>query len=132
MPAAKILIVEDNPVNLELAKDILENYGFEILSATNGLEALRVVHKTLPDLILMDLQLPGMSGLAVIESLKADPTTAHITIVAVTAFAMTTDEQRARAAGCAGFITKPINTREFPRQVSGFLEYKSQNEQEPV
>src|SRR3990172_7169260 len=106
MPPAKILIVEDNPVNLELAKDILENHGFEVLAATNGLEALQIIQKVLPDLILMDLQLPGMSGLAVIESLKADPATAHLPIVAVTAFAMTADENRARAAGCVGFITK--------------------------
>ena len=127
MPPAKILIVEDNPVNLELAKDILENYGFEVLSATNGLETFQLIQKTLPDLILMDLQLPGMSGLAVIESLKADPATAHIPIVAVTAFAMAADENRARTAGCIGFIAKPINTREFPRLVTEFIEISAQS-----
>lgn len=127
MSPAKILIVEDNPVNLELAKDILESYGFEVLSATNGLEALQLVQRALPNLILMDLQLPGMSGLAVVESLKADEATCHIPIVAVTAFAMTADENRARAAGCIGFITKPINTREFPRLVSEFIELSTES-----
>lgn len=127
MAGAKILIVEDNPVNLELAKDILENHGFDVLSAVNGLEALQTVQNLLPDLILMDLQLPGMSGLTVIETLKADPATAHIPVVAVTAFAMSTDENRARAAGCIGFITKPINTREFPRLVAEFLELNTQS-----
>lgn len=127
MAGAKILIVEDNPVNLELAKDILENHGFDVLSAVNGLEALQTVQNLLPDLILMDLQLPGMSGLTVIETLKADPATAHIPVVAVTAFAMSTDENRARAAGCIGFITKPINTREFPRLVAEFLEINTQS-----
>jgi len=127
MAGAKILIVEDNPVNLELAKDILENHGFDVLSAVNGLEALQTVQNLLPDLILMDLQLPGMSGLTVIETLKADPATSHIPVVAVTAFAMSTDENRARAAGCIGFITKPINTREFPRLVAEFLELNTQS-----
>ncbi|MCK4268173.1 MAG: response regulator [Actinomycetia bacterium] len=126
MTRPTVLLVEDNPVNLELAKDVLENYGFEVLSATNGLEALEVVEKAPPRLILMDLQLPGMSGIAVIECLKANELTAHIPIVAVTAFAMSADETRARAAGCVGFITKPINTREFPQQVNEFLDMEVQ------
>lgn len=127
MTSARIFIVEDNPVNLELARDVLESNGFEVQSAANGLEALELIRKALPDLILMDLQLPGMSGLAVIESLKADVSTAGIPVVAVTAFAMTADENRARAAGCIGFITKPINTREFPLLVSRFLELDAQS-----
>ncbi len=126
MTRPTVLLVEDNPVNLELAKDVLENYGFEVLSATNGLEALEAAEKAPPRLILMDLQLPVMSGIAVIERLKANELTAHIPIVAVTAFAMSTDETRARAAGCVGFITKPINTREFPQQVNKFLDMEVQ------
>lgn len=126
MTPPKILIVEDNPVNLELARDILENCGFEVLAATNGLEALEIIEQTSPDLVLMDLQLPGMSGITVAERIKANETTAHIPIVAVTAFAMSTDKDRARSAGCVGFITKPINTREFPQQVQEFLDMSIQ------
>lgn len=118
---AKILVVEDNPVNLELVRDLLENYGYDVFTAANGLEALDLAKKTIPDLILMDLQLPGMGGLTVTRLIKEDPQTAHIPIVALTAFAMSHDESRARNAGCIGFITKPINTREFPKLVANFL-----------
>ena len=117
----KILIVEDNPVNMELVVDILENQGYEVHAATNGLEVMSFVKHIRPDLVLMDLQLPGMSGLKVTALLKADSETAEIPVVAVTAFAMDTDEERAREAGCCGVITKPINTREFPRLIKKYL-----------
>lgn len=117
----KILVVEDNPVNLELVRDLLENYGYNVFTASNGLDALDLSKKVLPDLILMDLQLPGMGGLTATRLIKEDPNTTHIPIVALTAFAMNHDEVRARNAGCVGFITKPINTREFPKLVASFL-----------
>ena len=117
----KILIVEDNPVNMELAKDLLEMSGHNVVEATNGQEAIDIAGSAKPDLILMDIQLPGIDGLAATRVIKNNPETKDIPVIALTAFAMKTDENKARESGCDGFITKPINTRIFPKQVGHFL-----------
>ncbi|WP_309714532.1 response regulator [Armatimonas sp.] len=122
MSEKKILVVEDNPVNMELVTDLLEVAGFDFISAMTAEEGIRLAEKELPDLILMDIQLPGMDGLEATQLLKQNPKTRHITIVALTAHAMKGDEERALAVGCIGYITKPINTRTFPNLVKEFAE----------
>jgi CheY-like chemotaxis protein len=113
----RILIVEDNPLNLELATDLLEVCGFEVISARTGEGAIKLAQEAQPHLILMDLSLPGMDGIEATKALKANAETSGIPIVAVTAHAMKGDEQKALAVGCEGYITKPIDTRMFPELV---------------
>ncbi len=125
--AARILVVDDNPTNLKLACDVLEMDGFEVKRAMNAEEAVAVINQIQLDLILMDIELPGTDGLTLTRMLKADKSTKHIPIVAMTAFAMKGDDQKALQAGCEGYITKPIDTRKFPQQVAQFLE-RSTNE----
>jgi CheY-like chemotaxis protein len=120
--SAKILVVDDNPTNLKLVSDVLAFEGHDILKAVDAEEAQVVLAGTLPDLILMDIALPGMDGLTLTRKLKADERTRHVRIVALTAFAMKGDDQKALGAGCDGYITKPIDTRKFPVQVAAFLE----------
>jgi two-component system cell cycle response regulator len=119
--SAKILVVDDNPTNLKLVSDVLEFEGYDILKAVDAEEAQVVLAATLPDLILMDIALPGMDGLTLTRKLKAEERTRGIRIVALTAFAMKGDDQKAFNAGCDGYITKPIDTRKLPDQVAGFL-----------
>jgi len=121
MKPARILVVDDNPINLKLVSDLLAFEGHEILHASDAEQAQVILRDTLPDLILMDIALPGMDGLTLTRLLKADGRTGHIRIVALTAFAMKGDEQKAMAAGCDGYITKPIDTRSLPGQVAGIL-----------
>ena len=116
-----ILIVDDNPTNLKLASRVLENEGYQIDLASSADEAQELLQHMRPDLILMDIALPGMDGLAFTRQLKADGRLKDIPIVAMTAFAMKGDDRRALEAGCEGYITKPIDTRKFPRQIAGFL-----------
>lgn len=116
-----ILIVDDNSSNLKLARVLLSNEAYEVRTAADAEEALAVLQTFRPRLILMDLQLPGMDGLELTRRLKADPGTRDIVIVALTAFAMKGDEQKALSAGCEGYIPKPIDTRAFPSQVAAFL-----------
>jgi CheY-like chemotaxis protein len=118
---AKILVVDDNPTNLKLVSDLLEFEGHEILRAADAEDAQVILAGALPELILMDIALPGMDGLTLTRKLKSDARTGHIRIVALTAFAMKGDEQKAYDAGCDGYITKPIDTRALPAQVVGFL-----------
>jgi len=118
---ARILVVDDNPTNLKLASDVLDAEGYQVAQAGNAEEALLIIEAHPPDLILMDIALPGMDGLALTRKLKADPATRQIVIVALTAFAMKGDEAKAYSAGCNGYITKPIDTRRLPDQVGGFL-----------
>jgi CheY-like chemotaxis protein len=118
--------VDDNPVNLKLAASVLEFAGYEILAAGDAIQALEIIRDTPPDLILMDLGLPGMDGLTLTRRLKADEATRHIRIVALTAYAMKGDDERARAAGCDGYIPKPIDTRKLPKQVAETLEQCSE------
>lgn len=117
-----ILIVDDNPTNLKLAADVLECEGHPILRAQNAEEAQEILQHTTPELILMDIQMPGMDGLTLTRLLKANPAYHHVPIVALTSFAMKGDEQKARDAGCDGYITKPIDTRKLPIQVADILQ----------
>lgn len=119
--ATRILIVDDNPLNLKLASDVLRGEGFAVELASDAEQAQAMLKRGLPDLILMDLALPGVDGLALTRLLKADKRFSRIPIVAFTASAMKGDDQKALAAGCAGYITKPIDTRELARQVRSFL-----------
>ena len=121
MAAEPILIVDDNPTNLKLAQRLLTLEGYEVRTATDAEEALTILERFRPRLILMDLQLPGLDGLALTRRLKADPATRDITIVALTAYAMKGDEEKALVAGCDGYIAKPINTRTLPGVVARYL-----------
>ena len=122
MAGETILVVEDNPLNLELVSDILEANGYQVLQAINGKEAIEEVEKTQPELILMDIQLPGLDGLTVTGIIKDNPATANIPIIALTAHAMRGDEDKARQAGCDGYISKPIDTRSLPQTIRDFLD----------
>ena len=121
MSGERILVVDDNNTNLKLVSDVLEFDGYRILKASDAESAQEVIRSTPPDLILMDIALPGMDGLSLTRLLKADETTRHIVVVALTAFAMKGDDARAREAGCDGYITKPIDTRSLPVAVAGYL-----------
>jgi two-component system cell cycle response regulator DivK len=110
---ARILVVEDNPANMKLAKLLLSNVGHEVLSAVDAETGLTMARGALPDLILMDIQLPGMDGLTATSLLKQDPNTAGIPVIAVTAMAMTADRQKTKDAGCDGYISKPLRYREL-------------------
>lgn len=117
-----ILIVDDNPTNLKLASQVLESEGYQVDLATNAEQAQELLQHMKPDLILMDIALPGMDGLALTRRLKADEKLKHIPVVAMTAFAMKGDERKALDAGCDGYITKPIDTRRFAGQIAVFLD----------
>lgn len=122
MGEKKILVVEDNVMNLELVSDLLEAHGFRVVQAESGAAAIELAKIEQPDLILMDLQLPEMDGLEATRRLKQNHLTKSINVVALTAHAMIGDEEKAREAGCSGYIAKPINTREFAKVISGFLD----------
>jgi len=121
MIGKKILIIEDNPLNLELATDLLEANGFVVSSAPAAEEGLRMAREVLPDLVLMDLGLPGMDGLCATKDLKANPATRHLPVVGLTAHAMTGDTEIAFKAGCDGYLTKPIDTRTFIETITRFI-----------
>ena len=116
-----ILIVEDNLLNLELVSDLLADEGYSTQQAQSGEEGLRLAELAPPSLILMDLRMPGMDGYATLRALRANPETAHVPIVALTAQAMNGDEQAVLAAGFDGYISKPIDTRTFPLTVARLL-----------
>jgi CheY-like chemotaxis protein len=116
-----ILIVDDNSANLKLARVVLSREGFEVQTAADAEEALVALRTFRPRLILMDLQLPGMDGFELTRRLKGDPATSGVVILALTAYAMKGDEEKARAAGCDGYIAKPIDTRTLPGVVAGYL-----------
>ena len=122
-----ILVVEDNVMNMELITDILEVHGYKVLSATTGADALKMAPAENPNLILMDIQLPGLDGLTATGILKDGQDTKHIPIIALTAHAMRGDEERAREAGCDGYISKPIDTRELPKTIREFLDQRAEN-----
>jgi two-component system, cell cycle response regulator DivK len=117
----RILVVEDNALNLELVREILTDEGYEVLEAADGAAGVAIATSERPALILMDLQLPELDGLEAVRILRADPRLADIPILAVTAHAMKGDDEKARAAGCDGFITKPIQVRDFAAKVAEFL-----------
>lgn len=122
MTTKSLLIVDDNPENLKLILMILATGGYELVTAADALQALRAIEARLPDLILLDLQLPGMDGLELTRRLRATPATKNVPIVAVTAYAMKGDENKARDAGCDGYLVKPIDKRLLRETVKQYLE----------
>ena len=116
-----VLIVEDNELNMKLFNDLLTSNGYQTLKTPDGLEALDIARAERPDLIIMDIQLPEVSGLEVTKWLKDDPELAHIPVIAVTAFAMEGDEERIREGGCEGYMAKPIMVQEFLELVQQFI-----------
>ena len=113
-----VLVVEDAEDTFELLADVLAGSHYEVVGAENGIDAVDTAVKLLPDLILMDLQLPGIDGLELTRRLKADAKTADIKIIAVTAYAMKGDQEKAFEAGCDGYVTKPIDTRALPALIA--------------
>jgi two-component system, cell cycle response regulator DivK len=118
---ARVLVVEDNPLNLKLIKDVLEYQGFDVLTAASGEAGVVAALSDSPDLVLMDLQLPGIDGHEALLRIRADPRRSGTPVVAVTAFAMKGDVERAAAAGFDGYIAKPIDIHALPGQIAGFL-----------
>ncbi len=117
-----ILIVDDNPIDLKLVGELLEIKGFRTERVSDAEQAQRTLTRLLPDLILVDIALPGMDGLTFTRLLKTDPRLAHVPVVALTAFAMRGDDQRAHASGCDAYLTKPVSTRHFSDQIVEILE----------
>ncbi len=117
-----ILIVEDNELNMKLFNDLLQAHNYNTVQTQDGREALQLARKHRPDLILMDIQLPEISGLEVTKMLKKDDDLKHIPVIAVTAFAMKGDEEKIRDGGCEGYIAKPISVPSFLETISKFLD----------
>ena len=122
MKNQSVLLIEDNLMNMELATDLLETAGFQVLKADRAEVGIALAIAQQPDIILMDIALPGMDGLEATKRIKQDERTARIPIVALTASAMRGDDDRARSAGCCGYIAKPIDTRGFAKTVVEFME----------
>ncbi len=119
--AKRVMIVEDNELNMKLFKDLIEASGYETIRTRNGLEALDLARLHRPDLILMDIQLPEVSGLEVTKWIKDDDKLHRIPIIAVTAFAMKGDEERIRQGGCEAYISKPISVSKFVETIKSYL-----------
>lgn len=119
--APLVLVVEDNPRNLKLVRDLLAYAGYRTLEASNGEDGVALARTHRPDLVLMDVQLPGMDGVEALARLRAEPESAELPVVAVTAFAMKDDRARFLAAGFDGYLEKPLSVREFPAQVAAIL-----------
>ena len=132
MPGEAILIVDDTPVNLKLTRILLVSEGYRALTAASAEEALELLRSYHPRLILADIQLPGMDGLEMTRRVKQDEKTRDILVVALTAFANPGDEQKAIAAGCDGYITKPIDTRSLGARIRGFLDQRAATESGPA
>ena len=128
MSGKHILLVEDNEVNRRLAGFLLRSQGYQVREATSATEALEMLRNDHPDLIVMDIQLPGMDGLEVTRKLKQQPGTADIPVIAVTSYAMKGDREKALAAGCAGYVTKPIDKNTFIQEVAAQLGSKAKVE----
>nr|WP_272210616.1 response regulator [Marinicella sp. W31]MDC2876517.1 response regulator [Marinicella sp. W31] len=119
--AKQVLIVEDNDLNMKLFRDLVEAQGYEVVESRTGVDAVELARLFRPDLILMDIQLPEISGLEIAHELKADRTLAKIPVVAVTAFAMRGDEERIREAGCDAYLSKPVSVPNFIKTVKTYL-----------
>ena len=122
MSGEPILIVDDNSTNMKLVRILLASEGYDVRTAADAEEALNVLKEFYPRLILMDVQLPGIDGLELTRRLKSDPATRDITILGLTAYAMKGDKERIIAAGCDGYVPKPIDTRTLPELVAGYLQ----------
>jgi len=120
--AKRILVVDDNPVNLKLASEVLRLEGYAVEQAMDAEQAQELLRESVPDLVLMDIALPGMDGLALTRWIKADARLNRVPVVALTAFAMKGDDRKIIEAGCDGYIAKPIDTRDLPRRVARILE----------
>jgi len=116
-----VLVVEDNELNMKLFNDLLEAHGYGVVQTRDGLSALDLARQHRPDLILMDIQLPEVSGIEVTKWLKEDDTLRHIPVIAVTAFAMKGDEQKIREGGCEAYLSKPISVAHFLQTIDSFL-----------
>jgi CheY-like chemotaxis protein len=125
MTPARILVIEDNPLNLKLVRDVLQVAGYDVLEARSGEEGLAVAAAQPPDLVLMDLQLPGIDGTETMHRMRTDGLGPGVPVVAVTAFAMTEDRERAAHAGFDGYLEKPISVRQLATQVAAFLARRS-------
>jgi len=123
----KILIVEDNPQNMRLVEMTLKAKGYTLLKATDGEEAMDIATRERPDIIIMDIQLPKMSGLEVTRRLRQLPALSHIPIIALTAYAMRGDKEKFINAGCNAYLSKPINTRELPKVLAEMLSGQQQD-----
>jgi len=121
MDGKKILLVEDNPVNRRLAMFLLRSQGYQVREATSAQEAFAILRTEQFDLIVMDIQLPGMDGLEATKKLKAEPAIANIPVIAVTSYAMSGDREKALAAGCSGYVTKPIDKTIFLAEIGRHL-----------
>jgi two-component system, cell cycle response regulator DivK len=130
MPGEPILIVDDTPVNLKLTRILLVNEGYDVLTAASAEEALELLRGFHPDLVLADIQLPGIDGLELTRRIKQNESTRDITVVALTAFAAQGDEQKALDAGCDGYITKPIDTRALGSRIRSYLERRAESRDE--
>lgn len=122
MAHESILVVDDQPVSIKLMQLMLEGEGYRVLVAANATEALQAVKASKPDLILMDIHLPSLDGLALTKLLRSDMVSRHIKIVAISAYASTEDDKRIIAAGCDGFIPKPIDTRTLAASIREYLD----------
>jgi two-component system cell cycle response regulator DivK len=119
--SARILVVEDNPKNLKLVRDVLSYSGYEVVEATTGEEGVRLAREVHPDLVLMDLQLPGIDGAEALRRIRSEDATRSMPVVAVTAFAMADDRRHAFDSGFDGYVEKPISVRSLAQQVQDFL-----------
>ncbi len=122
MTAGRVLVVEDNPKNLKLVRDVLDHSGYEVVAAGTGEEGVRLAAETAPDLILMDLQLPGIDGTEALRRIRATDRGATVPVLAVTAFAMDGDRHRALDSGFDGYLQKPLSMRDLVRQVGDILD----------
>ena len=127
-----VLIVEDNPLNMKLFSAMVAAQGYQVLQATDGARGLDLAHRRHPDLIILDIQLPGMSGIEVTHSLKADDDTRDIPIIATTAFALRGDEETIRASGCDGYMAKPIAISQFLEMLEAFIIRRREAQVGPV
>jgi two-component system, cell cycle response regulator DivK len=128
MSSARVLIVEDNPLNLKLVRDVLLNAGFDVIESRTGEEGVARAQDSQPDVILMDLQLPGINGTQALRLIRKDPNGADVPVIALTAFAMSEDRDRALLDGFDGYLTKPISVRDLPHEVGRFLTEKRDND----
>ncbi len=119
--AKSVLVVEDNELNMRLFCDLLDSFGYKTFQCRDGARAVEIARKEMPDLIIMDIQLPEVSGLDITRWIKDDDSLRHIPVLAVTAFAMRDDEQRVRQAGCEGYLSKPIQIASFMRAVEDLM-----------
>lgn len=121
MSGKNVMVVEDNEKNRKLMRVVLKAKGYNVIEATTGEEALSLLKGNIPDIILMDIQLPGIDGITLVKQIKADAHTKDIPVIAVTAYAMKGDEQKILDTGCNAYVSKPINTQELPLIIEKYI-----------